>query len=379
MPTPKAPGRIQFIDVARFGAMALVFYGHFIERIMYLKNPTAAAQYKFIYSFHMVLFFVLAGYVVKESDLLLGLGRFLKHRLISRLLPFAFFTLLFMIAAAIFPGDFLKLKLPTVQGYTDGLVNTIFGIPMFCVPSWFLLIIFSVEVVHYVVSRFLKTDTAVVIGIILFYAGGYLFNWQFDIVNPMKGRVIGWNYLFIHEAIFMYAFYLMGVYLRRKAFLQGKGSPVVMVPMAVAMFLIVLFTYRLNTGHFSFTPFDAVVILFSSHGHIAWFLLTAVAGSLMMLFLARALPAWPPIAWMGRNTLILMCLNGIFYHFINPPTAKWVVEHLSGSPPIILAAGCAMTVVSLALCMPLIYLLNRWIPQLVGKPTRSGPFIPNLT
>ena len=230
MPAPKSPGRIQFIDVARFGAMALVFYGHFIERIMYLKNPTAAAQYKFIYSFHMVLFFVLAGYVVKESDLLLGLGRFLKHRLLSRLLPFAFFTLLFMIAAAIFPGDFLKLKLPTVQGYTDGLVNTIFGIPMFCVPSWFLLIIFSVEVVHFVVSRFLKTDTAVVIGIILFYAGGYLFNWQFDIVNPMKGRVIGWNYLFIHEAIFMYAFYLMGVYLRRKAFLQGKGSPVVMLP-----------------------------------------------------------------------------------------------------------------------------------------------------
>ena len=249
---------------------------------------------------------------------------------------------------------------------------------MFCVPSWFLLIIFSVEVVHFVVSRFLKTDTAVVIGIILFYAGGYLFNWQFDIVNPMKGRVIGWNYLFIHEAIFMYAFYLMGVYLRRKAFLQGKGSPVVMLPMAVAMFLIVLFTYRLNTGHFSFTPFDAVVILFSSHGHIAWFLLTAVAGSLMMLFLARALPAWPPIAWMGRNTLILMCLNGIFYHFINPPTAKWVAEHLSGSPPIILATGCAMTVVSLALCMPLIYLLNRWIPQLVGKPKRSGPLMRNL-
>lgn len=378
MTAPGAPERIQFIDVARFGAMALVFYGHFIERIMYLKNPTAAAQYKFIYSFHMVLFFVLAGYVAKESDLFLGLGRFLKHRLLSRLLPFVFFTILFMVAAAFIPGDFLKLKLPTVQGYIDGLVNTVFGIPMFCVPSWFLMIIFTVELVHYTVFRFLKSNTAVVVAIIGFYAGGYLFNWHFDIFNPMKGRVIGWNYLFIHEAIFMYAFYLMGVYMRRKAFLQGQRSPMVTVLAAVAMFLIVLFTYRLNSGHFSFTPFDAVVILFSSHGHVLWFLLTAVAGSLMILFIARAVPAWSPITWMGSNTLILMCLNGIFYHFINPPTAKWVVEHLSGSPPIILAVGCIVTAFSLVLCMPLIYLLNRWIPQLVGKPGRSGPFIRNL-
>ncbi len=32
-------GRIWVIDVARFYAMTLVFYGHFIERFMLLKNP----------------------------------------------------------------------------------------------------------------------------------------------------------------------------------------------------------------------------------------------------------------------------------------------------------------------------------------------------
>jgi hypothetical protein len=31
--------KILMIDVARFYAMALVFYGHFIERIMLLKKP----------------------------------------------------------------------------------------------------------------------------------------------------------------------------------------------------------------------------------------------------------------------------------------------------------------------------------------------------
>ncbi len=54
--TESGKGRIWVIDVARFYAIALVFYGHFIERFMLLKNPAGFAQYKFIYSFHMVVF-----------------------------------------------------------------------------------------------------------------------------------------------------------------------------------------------------------------------------------------------------------------------------------------------------------------------------------
>ena len=91
MDTESGKGRIWVIDVARFYAMVLVFYGHFIERFMLLKNPAGATQYKFIYSFHMVVFFVLAGYVVKESDIEFRFGKYVKRHLISRLLPFLFF------------------------------------------------------------------------------------------------------------------------------------------------------------------------------------------------------------------------------------------------------------------------------------------------
>ena len=36
--------RIRLIDIARFYAIALVYYGHFIERIMLLNNPAAAVS-----------------------------------------------------------------------------------------------------------------------------------------------------------------------------------------------------------------------------------------------------------------------------------------------------------------------------------------------
>jgi acyltransferase len=370
--------RILAIDVARFYAMALVYYGHFIERIMLLKNPAAAAQYKFIYSFHLLLFFILAGYVARESDIESGFGKYLKQRFVSRLLPFIFFTAIFMVLPVFFSGDFFNLKLPSVQGYIGGLISTVFGIPMFCVPSWFILMMFSVEIVHYGAFRFLKSNSKILIGAVVFYVVGYWFNLKFDIFNPMKQRVVGWNYLFIHEAITMYSFYLLGVYLRRKKFLMEKVSPKIMVPGLIVSFLIVLFTYKLNNGPFNFNYFNSVVIFFSSHGNFFWFPITAIAGSFFVLFLAKITPSQKTIVWLGQNTLILMCLNGIFYHFINPRVAKLVVDTLSGSALTIFGVGCLMTVASLAFCVPLIYVFNKFVPQLVGRPKIKGPLLRNL-
>jgi acyltransferase len=370
--------RVLVIDVARFFAMALVYYGHFIERIMMLKNPTAAIHYKFIYSFHLLLFFILAGYVARESDIESGFGKYLKQRFVSRLLPFIFFTAIFMVLPVFFSGDFFNLKLPSVQGYIGGLISTVFGIPMFCVPSWFILMMFSVEIVHYGAFRFLKSNSKILIGAVVFYVVGYWFNLKFDIFNPMKQRVVGWNYLFIHEAITMYAFYLLGVYLRRKKFLMGKMSPKIVVPGLIVSFLIVLFTYKLNNGPFNFNYFNSVVIFFSSHGNFFWFPITAIAGSFFVLFLAKITPSQKTIIFLGQNTLILMCLNGIFYHFINPRVAKLVVGNLSGSALTIFGVGCLMTVASLVFCVPLIYVFNKFVPQLVGKPKIKGPLLRNL-
>jgi len=207
---------------------------------------------------------------------------------------------------------------------------------------------------------------------------GYWLNLELDIVNPLKGRVIGWNYLFIHEAITMYGFYLLGVYLRRKTFLMEKVSLKILVPSVIITFLIVLFTYNLNNGLFPFHVYNAVVIIFASHGHFFWFPFTAVVGSLFIFLLAKITPNQKTIVWMGQNTLILMCLNGIFYHYINPRVAKWFLANFPGSFWPVLGIGCVMTIASLAACIPLIYLFNKFVPQLVGKPKIKGPIFKNF-
>jgi acyltransferase len=71
-------------------------------------------------------------------------------------------------------------------------------------------------------------------------------------------------------------------------------------------------------------------------------------------------------------------MNGIFYHYINYRVAQWVLDNLSGSFPTILVVGVLMTVVSLIICIPLVYLFNKFVPQLVGKPKTNGPWLKNL-
>ena len=372
-------GRVLAIDIARFYAIALVFYGHFIEELMLLKNPAAAIQYRFIYSFHMVLFIVLAGYVAKENCVEWGPGKFIKHRFFSRLLPYIFFTLLMMIPPLFFHGKFYGLALPSVAGYLKGIINTAFGLPSFCIPSWFLLLIIGVELVHYGAFRFLRdSNPKILMAAIAFYVAGYLLNLKLDLFNPLKGRLVGWNYFFIHEAITLYAFYLIGVYLRRRRIFIEKISNTVLIPGAVIAFLIVLLTYRLNNGPFNFPVYHAVIILFSSHGNILLFPLTAVAGSALVLLLAGMTRGQKTMVWLGQNTLILMCLNGIFYHYINPPMAKWVLANLPPSAWSIFISGVLMTAASLAVCIPLVLMFTHWVPQLVGKPRFAGPLLTNL-
>ena len=368
--------RIWVIDAARFYGIALVYYGHFIERIMYLKNPAAAAHYKFIYSFHMLLFFVLAGYIAKERILLLSFAKYLKQRLASRLIPYLFFTGVMMILTVFIAGDFFNLNLPSLNGYLQGLKLTIFGLPVFNIPTWFLLCLFSVELIHFFAFRLFKSDAMILLGAAVFYLVGYAINWQFQIFNPLQGKVIGRNYLYIHEAVVAYSFYLLGIYLKHRRFLINKLSLKFLVPGLIVTFLVVLFTYKLNRGPFIF--FNSVVIMMSSHGNFFFFPLTAVAGSLFIFFLARATPKWKVIGWLGQNALILFCLNGIFYHFINGRAAHWVVNNLWSSAWMIIGIGTVMTLASLAFCTPLIYLFNKTVPQLVGKPKMNGPLLKNL-
>jgi acyltransferase len=109
--------RIFWIDIAKAYGIILVFYGHFVERLSELGYDAAFIQLKFIYSFHMPLFFIICGYFYKKNNSIFS--DFLKYQLASRLLPVIFFNLWGMSFEIV--QDFLKHSLNIRSYGSSGL------------------------------------------------------------------------------------------------------------------------------------------------------------------------------------------------------------------------------------------------------------------
>ena len=79
--------RVEYLDRAKALGMVLVYYGHFTEQLARNHYGAALLQMKFIYSFHMPLFFFVAGIFWKPVlDLRSMFGRKIQNQyLISHL------------------------------------------------------------------------------------------------------------------------------------------------------------------------------------------------------------------------------------------------------------------------------------------------------
>ena len=374
--------RVPTLDIARFYGMALVYYGHIIEQAMNMKNAVGMYQYKFIYSFHMPFFFLVAGYVAKPEILEMRPGAFLRRLFFTRLFPYLVFSVVFVVLHLLFKASYVATDPSNPTMLMVAAVKTLQGLPLFDIPLWFVTALVSVEVLHYLVGRFLTTDTRIVIAALCCYFGGYYLNQTYQFVQFQQ--LFNYTLWFANEAPVMYAFYLTGILLRRNGVftrITGKdreftGRTWTIFGGGLLCLLAVYLTYDLNTG--PFRMFDAVVILLSSHGNVLLFPFTAIAGCFMLLLLAHASRENRLLSYLGRNVFILLILNGVFYHFLNVPFMKWLLEKAPDSALAITGGTAAFTLLSLLLCVPVIHLLHIWLPQLVGRPRTRGPLLPRL-
>lgn len=374
--------RILFVDIARIYGVALVFYGHIIESYMKAGSPVAAVHYKFVYSFHMPLFFILSGYIAKEHLTNMEFSLYLKNKVASRLVPYLFLSILLIIPTFWTTGFTVGLELPTVEGYVKGIAATVLaGFPYFNIPTWFLICLFVVEMMHYVTSKFLTSNSKIILIGGGYYLIGSVLAWNAGFLKPTNmlsqhGKIF--PYFMILEAFTGYSLYLVGVYLHRNGFLAGKISVFKCFLGAVTCLFLVYFTYDLNKGMFTIPFYDAVIMVGSSHGNPILFPLTAILGSGSIMMLAKLTTDSRVLLFLGGNTLVIFGLNGVFYHFINDRLAIWLLSQHSGNSLAILVSGAVIACLSIALTIPFVLLFNQFIPQLIGKPKIDGPLIPKL-
>ncbi|MCX5895629.1 MAG: hypothetical protein NTZ51_07355, partial [Proteobacteria bacterium] len=212
---------------------------------------------------------------------------------------------------------------------------------------------------HFFVSRYTNSNVKIFLCFLCVYIVGFLFSWKYVFISQALG--IQGNFWFMQEAMIAYAFYQIGLLLKNSRLLEQRIS-IFFQAAILLFFLIILFlTYNLNLK-------GAVVrMASSSHGDPLWFLLTSLAGTVTVIFLSKLTPKLKAFLFLGENTLILMGLNGVFVHFINEYLALFIAPMIKGSYLLITLSCCAVTVLSMMICLPFVIFFERFMPSCVGK------------
>ncbi len=362
---PSSHKRIYWVDAAKALGIFLVYYGHVLEKLHRVGHPIAFSQYKFIYAYHIPFFFFLSGFFYKRRDL--PGGALVKDLLLKRILPVITFGLVIL--------PFWPLHLYLQHGAVDFYYigaqgyHYLRGQPDLNHVTWFLVCLFVVEMIALI---FLRKGQKVFF--VVFLAGAFL-HFGLTLTENMDSTVLSLgirpNTWYLHEATVAFGFYALGYALfgPLKRLLQ-LGAVWRFAILTISLGITVM-TFDLNA------PYDEFVVLMKGawHGDRFFFLLSAFSGILFTLMLSSFIPKNKGVAYIGQNTLILIGINGIFHLCVNPYLKYLPVwESAAG----VLLLGLAVATVSLLLSLPGVHLFNAYLPQLVGKPNRSGPWLPKL-
>ena len=355
----------------------LVYYGHFVEKIAgfqgFATETAAYQQYKCIYAFHMPLFFILSGFVYKHKEQ--PVGTFLYQKVLTRIVPAIFFNFL---AIGIYFLDHLirgnngfaeRYSVPAILG------DVLIGYPFGNFLTWFLFCLFTVELLNYLVYPFIHNNLWKSFGLAMVtLVVGYYLGLHPSINDNLPLR--GLNTWYLNESLIGLSCYQFGFILKQSGIVAWfETSPYKYVGLGVTLATTAAF-FNLNQGPFT-DPRGMVALALTSYGNLFLFSITAITGSLFVIFLALSLPSSPWMTFIGKNTLILLGMN-FFYMDVAKPMIGRLDLAIFDSWLTVTLFGLGLTIVSFMVNVPIIQLINRFLPQLMGKPKASGPLLPAL-
>jgi fucose 4-O-acetylase-like acetyltransferase len=301
MPEPQAPKRDATWDIARGIGMMLVIYGHLLEPMYPAHNgraliQMAADQWQVIYSFHMMLFFLVSGAVNRNltkkafPEVLRGSLRLLALAWVVHILG-AFVNIAIQPELrSSFGAAAWSIVDPILEGYKWSV-----GV------LWFLTSLCFVQILAYVSLRLFPAIAVVLFAMAATAATGFL---------PEQYLMKTW----MPGLSFFALGYLFSQWQVRWPFWA-----------AIPLLAATIYIAPLNHGcSFDFAracgsdPFS-VRMFMGSYGFLPVFFLSSLAGSLAVVCLSAGLARFSAsslLAYMGRKSLELFFINGFVATFL---------------------------------------------------------------
>ena len=310
--------RIEFIDLAKGVCIIMVVIGH------------CGAHFNIpgLEIVRMPLYFILSGLFFKDYG---GGYNFLIKKTNKILIPFLFF---YLVGCAAFYG--IKYLAPQLLVTDAGGILDIFNNRQFFNgPIWFLLCLFWCNIIFSQITLNVKKDwLRIVLVALLGFIGWFL--GAKEVFFPM----------FIDVAFTALPFFAFGYYLKKSEILYPNRLDRYNLIFA-ALFWAVAFVltrttdYRLSLHYNGLEGWSTYLI--------------SITSVLAVLFLCKTIKHIPFVSYVGRYSIVLLCVHHMIYRPLMVLLPKTGIELLSSNWSIAI-----ITLLLSALCIPVCKKLIPW-------------------
>lgn len=327
--------RIKWIDVAKGIGIICVIIGH-------MGIPSFISKY--IYSFHMPLFFFISGYVFKFKDI--DIFEFIKIKSNRLLKPYLYFSFIIIIMWFFINNDWNGLRL----GLYYTLVGEGGGIAL-----WFLVCLFNVEIIFFIVFKLVRNNFYRDIILIALGISSYILS-VFKIYIPYKLNVTGTAIIF----------YTIGYYINNYKINSNVAIKLKSKFIFVLIVIINIYTcYFNNTGTIGHVDMNT-----NFYGNVLYFYISALSGIYLIVKISKSIENISILKYLGINSLIILCIHGQI-----PELIRIFIQLTFGLSDASISSSTLIKIsyriISFILIPLCIYIINKYFKFLIGKDNKN--------
>lgn len=342
----KSANRYEYIDITKGIGILLVVWAHIL---------LVGWTHRFIYAFHMPLFFFMSGYLF-NSVKYHSFKDFLKKRFRRLIIPY----LIYSVSTWAIWAIFRYLTHSNVESYFMPLLQTVIaqGSGEFLVHNsalWFIPCLFAVEIIYYYICK--AGDIAAIVLCI-----------AFAVFNSIMASIFGESYMFTLPWNLDAAFYALPFYgianiihkhhsneqLLAKVNQNRIIAITTTVVLTAILYYLSVFFQECSMGSSSY---QCEIYVFIFRAFIGCFALIIFSMLLANLHVPKFITN--SLSWCGKNSLDIMCLHIPIKGFAIILATKLIhpTIEVSESGPL----STIVFIVTMLVCIPITIFINRYI------------------
>lgn len=267
--------RIEWIDVSKGIGIILVLIGHI---------SLNGGLNKFIYSFHMPLFFILSGFTFKLAKK----ENFIKNKINTILIPYFSFSLLSYIYWFLIERKIRSQEVSLMHAFSNifiarpGSENYIFNVSL-----WFLPTIFILQLLMYFFTKTKNYNRYLVKSIMFTLILGYISSNYLEINLPWGGNIV-----LIVLPLFLFG-YLLSIHIDKVESINIINLKSFMIFICILIIISKYLSIDLNNLKVS---------------NYILFIFTSILGFIVVYILSNIIKS-ELITYLGKNSLTILCIH----------------------------------------------------------------------